>query len=80
MDSNDINQLSFTIWLSPIGYLQRFPREGVDRNRHCHLKNTLKEMASVRTLFPTDVRHSATTRPAGFSTQTPRLPVSTPHS
>ena len=75
MDSNDINQLSFTIWLSPIGYLQRSQREGVDRNRHCHLQNTLKKMASVRTLFPMDVRHSATTLPTGFLTQAPRLPV-----
>ena len=32
--------------LSPIGYLQRFPREGVGHNRYCHLQNTLKKMAS----------------------------------
>lgn len=75
VDSNDINQLSFAIWLPPISYLQRFPREGVDHNRHLPSKKHVKKMASVRTLFPTDVRHSATTRPAGFLTQAPRLPM-----
>ena len=75
MDSNDINQLSFAIWLPPIGYLRQFPREGVDHNRHLPSKKHVKKMASVRTLFPTDVRRSAATLPTGFLTQTPRLPV-----